>query len=155
MASTGAAALFRSSSGGNLLAIFKKNPAKTRFGLVNCMNNHGLGTEPRLMRDFFRNHFPDGDFQIYQIPAGRKGKDFDAKWHNKRSFQRCLANQDAVMTIEQFMPNLFRACCERGNSTGSVSAAGINNNDFIGPVFNLGYRFGQSFFLVEGNVINR
>ena len=106
MAATRAAALLRSSSGGNLLAIFKKNPAKTRFGLANCMNNRGLGTEPRLMRDFSRNHFPDVNFQIYQIPAGRKGKDFDATWHNNRSFQRCLAKQDAVMTIEQFMPNL-------------------------------------------------
>ena len=100
--------------GENVLAIFKKNSAKTRFGLVNCMNNRGLGTESRLMRDFFRNHFPDVDFQIYQIPAGRKGKDFDATWHHKRLFLRWLAKQDAVMTIEQFMPNLFRACRERG-----------------------------------------
>ncbi|XOZ32269.1 glycosyltransferase [Halomonadaceae bacterium KBTZ08] len=81
------------------------------------MNNRGLGTESRLLRDFFKAHFPDVDFQIYQIPAGRKGKDFDATWHTKRSFLRWLNSKDVVMTIEQFMPNLFQACRERGIRT--------------------------------------
>ena len=100
-----------------MATFFSRKHNRTQFGLVNCMNNRGLGTESRLLRDFFRNHFPDVDFQIYQIPAGRKGLDFDSTWHNKRSFDKWLNDKDVVMTIEQFMPNLFQACRERGIRT--------------------------------------
>ncbi|MDX1589742.1 MAG: glycosyltransferase family 4 protein [Oleiphilaceae bacterium] len=100
-----------------MTGFFSRKPAKPQFGLVNCLNNRGLGTETRLLKDFFRTHLPEVDFHIYRIPSGRKVKEFDTTWQHNRGFRRWLSGKDMVMTIEHFMPNLFRACRDLGIRT--------------------------------------
>ena len=113
----------------NFLRLRKKSN-KLKFGLVNCMNNRGLGTESRLLKAFFDEHFDDVSFEIYKIPAGRKAKEFDGIWQEKPSFKRWLNVQDIVMTIEHFMPKMFDECRKRG-----IKTIWRPNQEWILPIY--------------------
>lgn len=87
-----------------------KNKNKKRFGLVSCLNNRGLGTEARLLKDFFKEYLPEYHFDIFEIRAGRASKAFDKNWQTNKKFIKWLKQQHYVMTIEHFMPNLYTEC---------------------------------------------
>ncbi|MDG1733384.1 MAG: glycosyltransferase [Thalassotalea sp.] len=89
---------------------FNSDKNKKRFGLVSCLNNRGLGTEARLLKDFFKEYLPEYHFDIFEIRAGRASKAFDDNWQSNKKFIKWLNQQDYVMTIEHFMPNLYTEC---------------------------------------------
>ncbi len=97
--------------------LFNKRGKRPKVGLINCMNNRGLGTESRLLQMFFSAHMKDFEFSIYKIPAGRKGKDFDNTWESNPGFIRWLDRQSVVMSIEHFMPNIYAQCRKKGIKT--------------------------------------
>lgn len=96
--------------------VFKRSGHKT-FGLINCLNNRGLGTESRILIDLFKRHLPDYTPSLYKVRAGSTLRDFDSTWQDDRRFLKWLHRQQTVMTIETFMPNLFRYCKEHGIKT--------------------------------------
>ncbi len=108
--------------------LFKKKSHRLQFGLINCLNNRGLGTESRLLKVFFAEHFPEVDFHIYKIPPGRRGKAFDSTSKDNKGFQRWLENQHIVMTVETFMPNVYESCREKG-----IKALWRPNQEWIDP----------------------
>lgn len=99
------------------MRLFARKPRKPQFGLINCLNNRGLGTESRILEEIFSHHFPDIDFHLYKVKAGKSLQEFDQQWHKNNRFKKWLLSKDVVMTIEVFMPELFRFCRKNGVKT--------------------------------------
>ncbi len=97
--------------------LFKRNSNKIQFGLVNYLNKRGLGTETRILKDVADRYFSDVDMHIYKLPTGRAAYEFDNNWHSIRKFTKWIKSKHIIMTIELFMPNLFRVCQEHGIKT--------------------------------------
>lgn len=97
------------------MSLFRTRPrSDIRFGLVNCLNRRGLGTETRILAAVFARYLPDIDFDVFAIPAGRRGDRFDRDGVHRWRFRRWLGQRTHVMTVERFMPRLYARCRELG-----------------------------------------
>lgn len=100
-----------------MLSIFKPSSKRLQLGLINCLNDRGLGTETRQLRGVFKQALPEIDFDIFRMPGGSTLRDFDKNWHNNKKFLRWYRSKDFVMTIETFMPTFFSHCRDQGVKT--------------------------------------
>lgn len=88
-----------------------------RVGLICRLNGRGLGTEIKLLREIFSEHFPAINFSVYSIKRTDQILKFDHCWESNFRFRKWLESLSCVISVEQFFPNIFSECRRLGIKT--------------------------------------
>jgi len=89
----------------------KYNPM-INIGIIGVFNppEKGLSILNKFIKEFLEKYINDAQVNLFEIPGGSAAHQVDKTFSQNKNLQNFILNQDFIISVELFFPNIFSNC---------------------------------------------